>query len=191
MVGLPCPTCVNQDKNPLCNAKNMPCGIVGCAPMLCYTDMETPGTGDIWVGKLGEPVPYDYGGSCGYAASCLGCIPNISVWAKKDPASCLAGCLTCPVKCLGSASVCGTSCCRPWCVTFQPPKRDRGAPSALKKKIKTVKEKSARLTRPVPLHSSQPNLLRADLRRMLLQTSQVLQVQLQPVLQVLPLRLWL
>jgi hypothetical protein len=36
-----------------------------------------------------------------------------------------------------------------------------------------------------------PNLLRADLRRMLLQTSQVLQVQLQPVLQVLPLRLWL
>ena len=118
MVGLPCPTCVNQDKDPLCSPKNVPCGIVGCAPMLCLTEMEN-GTKDIWVGKLGEPVPYDYGGKCGYAASCLGCIPNIDVWYKKNPKDCLAGCLLCPVKCLGSAATCGTSCCRPWCVTFQ------------------------------------------------------------------------
>ena len=103
---LPCPTCVNKDKDPLCNAKNVPCGIVGCAPMLCLTDMEPPGTSDVWVGKLGEPVPYNYGGTCGYVASCLGIIPDVSVWYKKDPQSCLAGCLTCPVKCIGSASVC-------------------------------------------------------------------------------------
>ena len=49
------------------------------------------------------------------------------------------------------------------------------------------------LTRPVPLRSSQPNLLRADLRRSVLQMFQVLQVlrslQVQPVLRVLPLRL--